>query len=579
VERAATVATWVNIVLFGGLALTCMHVSKRGRRQAAWAAVSFGVLGALSLVVLVLPEDGLRGSQLVARAVLVALLVYPFALYRFAASFEAAPRRFDQIALGLTAGLVATTIVAPPFPLGGEARPVWVEVYAVLYVFDWVALSSVVARRLWQAGRALPSVARYRTRTLALGAAGLALAGLPGVVPEASRPAPVQVASLLLPPVSALLFVVGFRPPAWLRAVWRRSDHVALRRLELELIGSDDRERIVARVLPHAARLVGGADATFVEGISGGGDGSAIAVPLTAASGTIVVRAGPYTPVFGEDETEMFAALAAFVDLLLGRTALLEREREARTVAERSTRELETLVYGISHDLKSPIISLLGYLELLREDHGDALPEGSGHYLHRMESAALYMQDLIGDLLELSRIGRVNVDTEEVDLAVLLDDIADALGARFPQATVATGGLPVVVMNAARARQLFTNLLENAARHSGRDDVAIRVWGIVRDDGSAVVSVADDGIGIPAAYRQKAFGIFERLSVREQSSGTGIGLAVCRKIVEAAGGTIDLVDAPKGTHVRIVLPPEAVRAAAAPAATSLRPRERAQVMR
>jgi signal transduction histidine kinase len=87
------------------------------------------------------------------------------------------------------------------------------------------------------------------------------------------------------------------------------------------------------------------------------------------------------------------------------------------------------------------------------------------------------------------------------------------------------------------------------------------VRGVVRDDGSAVLSVVDDGVGIPAAYREKAFGIFERLAGRDDSSGTGIGLALCRKIVEIAGGSIEIVDAPVGTHVRIVLPPVAVRVA------------------
>ena len=568
-DRAATVATWVNIVLFGGLAILCLRVSQRGRRQAAWAAASFGVIGALSAVVLVLPEDGQRVSQPVVRALLVALLVYPFALYRFAASFESRQRRFDQFAIGLTVGVVIASIIAPRFPLEGEARPLWVELYVFLYIFDWVALSTVVARRLWRAGRDLPSVARYRTRTMALGAAGLALAGLPGLVPEESRPAAVQIVSLLLPPISGVLFIVGFRPPAWLRAVWRRPDHIAVRRLELELIRAEDRDGIIARVLPHAARLVGGEDAVFVDNGKGGHAADipdeAIAIPLTAASGVIVVRAGPYTPVFGEDEIEMLSALAAFVDLLLERTALLASERHARGVTERSSHELETLVYGISHDLKSPIISLLGYLELLREDHGHGLSDEGNHYLHRMESAALYMQDLLGDLLELSRIGRVNVEVEDVDLTELVGDIRLAVTDSSPAATVHMGELPVVVMNSVRARQLFTNLVENAARHGGRDDVTIRVWGAVREDGSAVVSVADDGVGIPKEYREKAFGIFERLAGREQSAGTGIGLAVCRKIVENAGGRIGIVDSPRGTHVRITLPPAAVRAHAQPA--------------
>jgi signal transduction histidine kinase len=565
VDRAATIATYVNVVLFGGLALVCVRAMRqRGARQAGWAAASFGLIGGLSVVALFLPADGQGISQPVIRIVLVALIGSPFALYRFAGAFEALPRRLDQVAVGITVGVVVATMVAPRFPLQGEARPLWVELYVVVYIFDWAALSAVVAYRLWRAGHDLPSVARYRTRTLSLGAAGLALAGLPGIVPEESQPIGLRIVGLLLPPLSAALFAAGFAPPAWLRAIWRRSDQIAIRRLELDLIRAEDRDRILARVLPHASRLVGGNVATFVADGEPGAAGhdapdDVISIPLPSASGRIVVEAGAYTPLFGQDEIEMLGAVGAFVDLLLERTALLASERGARDVAERSNRELETLVYGISHDLKSPIISLLGYMELLREDHGASLDPSAGHYLDRMENAAVYMQDLLSDLLELSRIGRVNVDDEDVDLVALLEDLGVVLAGTFPEAVVDVGELPVVLMNGVRARQLFTNLVENAARHGGRADVTIRVWGAMRDDGSAVVSVADDGVGIAAEYREKAFGIFERLAGREQSTGTGIGLAVCRKIVESVGGRIGIVDAPAGTHVRIVLPPATVR--------------------
>ena len=158
-------------------------------------------------------------------------------------------------------------------------RAATVATWVNIVLFGGLAIMCLrVARRLWRAGRDLPSVARYRTRTMALGATGLALAGLPGLVPGESRPAAVQIASLLLPPISAALFVVGFRPPAWLRAVWRRPDHIAVRRLELELIRAEDRDCIIGPVLPHAARLVGGDDAVFLGNRENGDAADGLAV-------------------------------------------------------------------------------------------------------------------------------------------------------------------------------------------------------------------------------------------------------------------------------------------------------------
>ena len=131
----------------------------------------------------------------------------------------------------------------------------------------------------------------------------------------------------------------------------------------------------------------------------------------------------------------------------------------------------------------------------------------------------------------------------------------------WPGVTVEATGLPVVRMNEVRARQLFTNLFENAARHGGRSDLTITVTaspppGAV---GAISIDVADDGGGIPAEYAEKIFGIFERLNRPDADTpGTGIGLALCRRIVETAGGEIVLVtpgpSAPQGAHFRFTLP-------------------------
>ena len=564
-DLADEVVQYVNVVLFAGLALVCLHsYRRRPAKPEWWAAIAFGSIGLVSVAGLMFPEKPSKDLvvEIVLRLFLLALWVFPYALYRFTAAFERLPRRFDTIALGLTAGVELATVLMPTFPREGEARPLWVEFYLVIVLVQWGLLSAVAARRLWRAGRGLPGVARLRTRTLALGAVGLVVSLLPATIPPEDQPVAVRVFALGLPSLSAVLFLLGLSPPGWLRTLWRRSEGATLRRIELELVRSEDRDRVIELALAQVAALVGGRAAVIDDPDHVIDTADTVAVPLS--TGTLVVELGPYTPFFGQDELEMLRSFAAFLDLVLDRTTLLERERGSRLTAERVNAELETLVYGISHDLKSPVISLLGYLEYLREDLGDVLNDQTRHFITRMESSALYMQDLLADLLELSRIGRVGVELADVDLGEVVDEIRLSLAGSFPEAAVEVGDLPRLSMNPVRARQLFTNLLENAARHGGRPDVMVTVQGTVRTDGWGVISVSDDGVGIPELYREKAFGIFERLTGRDGSSGTGIGLALCRKIVENAGGTIDIVDAPRGTHIQILFPPAAMAAAGRP---------------
>jgi PAS domain S-box-containing protein len=220
---------------------------------------------------------------------------------------------------------------------------------------------------------------------------------------------------------------------------------------------------------------------------------------------------------------------------------------------ERANAELETLVYSASHDLKSPMVSLLGYLEYLRLDFGEVLGAEGNRYLNRMADSTVYMQQLIHDLIDLSRVGRSGVEPIEVDLGRLVRAIAEDAGAANPAAELRVGRLPVVTGDPTGFRQLFTNLLENALRHAGRPDLVVVIDGRDRPDGAVELSVRDNGKGIPAEHRERVFGVFERLEGPSTSEGTGMGLAICRKIVEVLGGAIAIVG-DRGTDVRILLP-------------------------
>jgi signal transduction histidine kinase len=170
-----------------------------------------------------------------------------------------------------------------------------------------------------------------------------------------------------------------------------------------------------------------------------------------------------------------------------------------------------------------------------------------------MADSTQYMQQLIHDLIDLSRVGRSGVDPIEVDLSRLVGAIAEDAAAANPAAELRVGRLPVVTGDPVGFRQLFTNLLENAVRHGGRPDLVVVVDGQAGPAGTVELSVRDNGKGIPEEHRERVFGVFERLEGPSGSAGTGMGLAICRKIVEVLGGGIAIVG-DRGTDVRIVLP-------------------------
>jgi two-component system sensor kinase FixL len=238
---------------------------------------------------------------------------------------------------------------------------------------------------------------------------------------------------------------------------------------------------------------------------------------------------------------------------------ITERKRaEAELAAankelERANAELETLVYSASHDLKSPMVSLLGYLEYLRLDFGEVLGTEGNRYLNRMADSTMYMQQLIHDLIDLSRVGRSGVEPIEVDLHRLVRAIAEDAAAANPGIDLRVGRLPVVTGDPVGFRQLFTNLLENAVRHGGRPDLVVEADGRELGGGAVELSVRDNGKGIPVEHRERVFGVFERLEGPSTGAGTGMGLAICRKVVEVLGGSIAICG-DRGTDVRIQLP-------------------------
>jgi len=240
-------------------------------------------------------------------------------------------------------------------------------------------------------------------------------------------------------------------------------------------------------------------------------------------------------------------------DTALARARAAERDLRASAAAlERSNRDLQTFAYAASHDLTEPLRTVSGFLTLLQRRHGDRLGADAQELVDFAVAGADRMQDLIDDLLRLSRAGSSELADEPVALDAVAERVLTALGGRIREtgAEVRVEPLPVVRGDARGLEQVLQNLVANALKFVAPGATAhVRVFAEPRaEDGRPgwVVSVQDDGIGIDPAQAERVFKMFQRLHTREAYAGTGMGLAICARVVERLGGRIWLEPAPGG---------------------------------
>nr|WP_055589663.1 sensor histidine kinase [Peterkaempfera griseoplana] len=252
------------------------------------------------------------------------------------------------------------------------------------------------------------------------------------------------------------------------------------------------------------------------------------------------------------------------------RRALDEQAADLR----RSNVELEQFAYVASHDLQEPLRKVASFCQLLQRRYADQLDERANQYIGFAVDGANRMQILINDLLAFSRVGRVHNQHAVVDLERTLSATLDALSVAVEEsgAEVAHDPLPIVAGDATQLGMLWQNLLSNAVKFRAPDrPPRIRVEA-VRDGELWRFAVTDNGIGIDPEYAEKVFVIFQRLHTKDAYPGSGIGLAMCRKIVEFHGGTIHLDTAhTSGTRFVFTLPaleddPQSAHPEAAPQA-------------
>jgi PAS domain S-box-containing protein len=230
--------------------------------------------------------------------------------------------------------------------------------------------------------------------------------------------------------------------------------------------------------------------------------------------------------------------VATVEDITERRSRELERERLI-TDLERKNAELERFTYTVSHDLKSPLVTILGFAGVVEADVKAGVLDRVHDGLSRIVAAGHKMHRLLEDLLELSRIGRIVEISADVPLEDVAHEAVELVQARLDEKGAVveiSPDLPIVRGDRQRLREVFQNLIENAAKFSTKEgipriEIGVRSVGVER-----VVYVRDNGEGIEARFLERVFDLFEKLNARAE--GTGVGLTLVRRIVEAHGGRV-----------------------------------------
>jgi light-regulated signal transduction histidine kinase (bacteriophytochrome) len=223
---------------------------------------------------------------------------------------------------------------------------------------------------------------------------------------------------------------------------------------------------------------------------------------------------------------------------------------------ERSNAELQQFAYVASHDLQEPLRMISSYLQLLERRYKGELGQDADDFIAFAVDGAKRMQGLINDILQLSRLGTQEKSLQTTDCESILKQALTNLRASIEDccAQVTRDPLPMTKADPTQLVQLFQNLLGNAIKFCGGKDPRIHISAQPKGN-EWLLSVGDNGIGIDPQYSDRIFGIFQRLHGRGEYSGTGIGLAICRKIVEGHGGRIWVQSQPgKGATFFFTLP-------------------------
>src|SRR6266540_436878 len=253
----------------------------------------------------------------------------------------------------------------------------------------------------------------------------------------------------------------------------------------------------------------------------------------------------------GRDDLGLVSELASTAALAVANARLYRQAQTANRALERSNADLEQFAYIASHDLREPLRAVAGYAQLLKARYGDRLDQDAHEYMTFMVDGAKRLQALTDDLLTYSRVGNEPLARAPVDLAKLAEQVLELLAAPIAEggARIEVGQLPTVQGGEAQMQRVLQNLVANALKFTAPGTPAQVELSARHDPGAWRISVADRGIGIDPSRAEQVFQMFQRLHSRHDYPGSGIGLSLCRRIVERHGGRIWLEARPGGGTV------------------------------
>jgi signal transduction histidine kinase len=279
------------------------------------------------------------------------------------------------------------------------------------------------------------------------------------------------------------------------------------------------------------------------------------------------------TVTAGEEDLAYEVRISPLLDWrnrLVGQVVLLqdisERIQAGRTLKryaeelKRSNQELEQFAYIASHDLQEPLRTIAGYTQLIARRYKGRLDEDADDFINFAVDGATRMQQLINDLLEYSRVETRGKPFDDTDIASILRRVISSLQVAIEEvgAKISYNGVPVLRADASQLAQLFQNLIGNAIKFRSNRPPEIEIHS-EREGEEWHFAVKDNGIGIEERYYDRIFQIFQRLHSREEYPGTGIGLAVCKRIVERHGGRIWVESEPGvGSEFHFILPEKGI---------------------
>jgi len=226
--------------------------------------------------------------------------------------------------------------------------------------------------------------------------------------------------------------------------------------------------------------------------------------------------------------------------------ASVEHHSRTEAALQRAMAEMEAFSYTVSHDLRAPLAAIHSFAGALAESEGAGLSDRGRHRLERIVAGAQRMEQMIEDILACSRVERAEMRCREVDLNALVAEVVAEAKPLWPGATVAVEPLPAVGGDANMLRQIFANLVGNALKFSSvRADARVEI-AARRTEGGTEICVRDNGAGFDPAYAGKLFGMFQRLHSEAEFSGTGVGLAIVKRLVHRHGGHVCAESVPGG---------------------------------